>query len=520
MKAPPPEVIWPAPGYPALLEEGQDELRIVTAHHRWEEVDFAHRFANISLVAVDGARTIPLRLLEFQSDLNGNLPDTVRDYAALPEATDLVFSECLFGLPAGLRPEFPRRSQVFDLRDDEHCLRPHSVALTCFSDQRISLAFASDLHLAALWELVIGEIQIHAPELLARIVNPRVQWERFAEEVNELWRRGDLDIIVLGGDLVDHVLTEDRFCSNRDDEIETNVHHFLESLSRLMLPVFVIPGNHDHRLFPWRPRVYGLGAIGLSREDTHNFLRRSSLGVGGGIRFSDLRSIQTRDEWGRSALRQHLRILAPALDYAVNVSGMCLIFSSTGSDALVQWSSLWRQYPIQFLRSLATAWKTPDSEGFSGRQIQRIRDELSRAKGAALFFHSPMLNPSNSSPLMGLELNDHPMEAEWQRAGLRDGVSFSGSSQLIRELLAISIPVVTFSGHIHRASRIDIHKDGKQMTLKNVEASVDPSMPIQLLTGPALGQVGSDGSVATGYLLAHFDSGKLTQIESRKISPF
>lgn len=525
-----PEICWPAPGAPALIEEAQKTWSFIATHRCGETVDYHGWLRQICLRSPDGEITVPLQLIDTQAITRDLIPSRVRGFASLPEAGQRSFVECRVKVPDGTRPNLPGRSRVFDLWNADRCLRRRCVALTRFADQRLAVAFASDFHLSCLWDQIIGEIGRTTPDLMTRLVNPSALWERFVEAVNQRWRRGELDLVVLGGDLVDHVHLQDWFPREADLSAETNVHRFLNALSALMPPVFVIPGNHDFRLFPWRPRIYGLGAIGLTKSETRRVLRESNLGAGGPPRPRDLCALQTRDAMGRTALAHHLRLLAPSTDYAIDVAGMRLIFASTGCDALVDWINLGKQRPIQFLRSLSSAWKTPDSVGFDDEQIGWITDALQNTRGAAVFFHAPLLHVDND-PETGNRLNSLPpfpwslsrdssrVERLWQRAGLRKGVSFSHAGKLLESFLAAPIPVTTFSGHIHRATRIDLSRADRRMSVRPLSSPIEPAVSIQLLTGPAVGQADLDGTVAPGYLLANFDKGYLTDLRQENL-PF
>lgn len=519
-----PEICWPAPGAPALLDQAQETWSLIATHRRDETVDYQGWLRQICLKSPRGETTVPLQLIDTRTITPDQIPSRVSGFAGLPEAGQLIFVECRLKMPAATRPNLPGRSRIFDLWASDRCLRRRCVALTRFADQRLSVAFATDLHLSGLWDRIIEEMDRKVPDLTARIVNPAALWDRFVAEVNRQWRQGDVDLVVLGGDLVDHVHRQDWSRPGPDPRAETNVGRFLNALSALMPPTFVIPGNHDYRMFPWRPRVYGLGAIGLTESETRRVLRESALGAGGPPRPRDLRALQTRDAPGQPSLAHHLRLLAPSTDYAVDTAGMRLVFASTGGDALVHWRALGTQCPLPFLRSLSSAWKTPDSLGFDAAQIARITAALQHTTGAAVFFHAPLLHvpgdPAAAARVDSLPPFPLPLareagrvERQWRRSGLRRGVSFSHAPELLESLIAASVPVTTFSGHIHRATRIDLHRTDRRMHVRPLSSPMGPAASIHLLTGPAVGQAAPDGTVAPGYLLANFERGSLTRLK-------
>ena len=82
------------------------------------------------------------------------------------------------------------------------------------------------------------------------------------------------------------------------------------------MPSFAIPGNHDFRVCPWRPRSYGLAELGIPAARTTALLRAADLWDAWPLRLADLHALRSREPGGRSALAQHLLQIAPATDRA------------------------------------------------------------------------------------------------------------------------------------------------------------------------------------------------------------
>ncbi len=498
---------------------------MIAAIERNGRISIPEWIGQAQLLSPDGETAIPLSLAGTRLLAPEEVPAKISGFAALKLAEHLIYIEIRLQLPLSPRRNLPSLSGVFDLWAGDRCLRRRSVAFTQIEGQKLRLAFACDFHLADLWNEINEAIKTYSPELSARALNPALQWKRFVNDVNSLWDRSDLDLVVLGGDLVDHVLVE----SAEDASADSNVHRFLDALLEIRAPVFVIPGNHDFRLNSWRPRVYGLGALGLTKSETRELLRLSPLGKGGIASPGDLRSLETHDRQGESALARHLSLLAPSGDYSVDVAGMRLIFASTGCDAVAKWREVARRNPVKFLRSLASSWRIPDSLGFDEQQIVRISELLSGASGAAIFFHAPLLNPPTttagsagfSTATKGSPWEMPPfqgMETKWQRAGLRKGVSFLHASALLEQLIRSGLPVTTFSGHIHRATRLDLAVSERRLYQRPVSSTINEGRTIQLLTAPSVGQTDPGGLSDPGYLLACFDHGRLKGIELRSLS--
>jgi hypothetical protein len=222
-------------------------------------------------------------------------------------------------------------------------------------------------------------------------------------------------------------------------------------------------------------------------------------------------------------LAHHLRLLAPATDFAVTAAGMRLVFASTGADAFVRWRSVEFGRLPSLLRSLVHSWQVPDSEGLSDEQLTQIAAVMDRARGAAVFFHSPLLHQAADVPIdtlldrKTLGLNDssadgQTVERRWQAGGLRNGVCLRNAGRLLELLLAAACPVATFSGHLHRATRIDVDRQARRLRSIALGSPVDAGRNAVLLTAAAVGQRHRDPSVSPGYLKADFADGQLVRL--------
>jgi hypothetical protein len=170
------------------------------------------------------------------------------------------------------------------------------------------------------------------------------------------------------------------------------------------------------------------------------------------------------------------------------------------------------------LRSLASSWEHPDSEGFSAEQLAWIVSHCSGAQGGALFFHAPLLHTAADvgHDVTPVSLGEEAaLEKQLQRAGLRQGVSFGSGVDLLRDLLRLSLPVATFSGHVHHSTSIHIDCHQRLARWAALGPAADPASTLTLFTAPALGHVGRNLQEPPGYLLARFHDGRLvaSQVE-------
>ncbi|HSJ99125.1 MAG TPA: metallophosphoesterase, partial [Myxococcota bacterium] len=253
MTPPQPIVLWPAPGWPALLE-ADSVLELLVAHDGVEPGALRAWAAGLALHDVGGARA-PLAAESVEP-----LASPADDLRVGQAARSLGVTRVARVRLDASRAPAPRpsaRARVFDLVRGDACLRPRCVARHRPAGRSLRIAFASDLHHAALWDEVHADLRRFAPDLADGALHPNAQVRRLVADENARAARGELDALVLGGDLVDHVYRGPRDrCGGRADE--TNLPGLLDALAPLSVPCFAIPGNHDHRLHPWRPRAYGL----------------------------------------------------------------------------------------------------------------------------------------------------------------------------------------------------------------------------------------------------------------------
>jgi len=391
----------------------------------------------------------------------------------------------------------------------------------------LMLAFAADFHLAAAWDEIADAVDRYTPDLAAGLLHPKRLLERFIDEMNLLMDNGQLDLAVLGGDLVDYVYAHSRKAVSGATD-DSNVTILLNALARLRAPAIAIPGNHDYRLYPWRPRNYGLEFVGIPASRTKALLQKAGLWSRWPISLADVDALRTVERSGRSALARHLSHLAPATDFSLNLHGVRLMFVSTGRDVISQWRDVeFARYDL-LLRSLGHTWLQPDSEGIGDRQVSRIDSWLQAPGGAALFFHAPLLrvkNPADVGRRIGQvdpradgDLSSRiAFERRLKRAGMRNGVCFRNAEPLLRILAARPGPVVTFSGHAHQAGAVRL--DRSDMSLQTVDPAppTDPDRTVTLFTAPALGLMPIGGHQPPGYFLAHFQDGALVWLDQRPL---
>jgi hypothetical protein len=521
-----PLVVWPAPGMPALAEGRAPGLRVIVAVAQSGVGNVARWAERLVLRETLGERRVSV-VVESVTPISAERVDPkVQGFARLQASRGLVLVEVCIRPLDPLRPDGSSPVCLYDLCMGRTVVRERSVAVFATGRRRLRLAFASDLHLASFWDVIGEAADRFAPDLAEAMLHPARLLDRFIDEANELWSRDELDLVVLGGDLVEFV--HDRRPGAGGGSSETNVHALLRALRRLRVPSIAVPGNHDYRAFPWRPRIYGLASIGIPTVRRKLLLKQAGLWDRWPVRPSDKLALRTENAAGDSALAHHLQCLAPATDFEETLHGTRLIFATTGRDLITRWRSVgWARRGL-LMRSLRHCVSHPDSEGLSQPRVAQIASSLSSSRGAAVFFHSPLLNPPDSLPverhLDRLDPGDGDdlatqlaFERRLRRGGLRRGVFFHNPGMLVRALVSAGGPVATFSGHSHRARAIEFNRRTLALRSASFGQRPEPEQTVTMLTAPALGQSCRTGEESPGYLLAAFEDGRLVSVRPRTV---
>jgi hypothetical protein len=517
---PSPVVLWPAPGWPAVLGPQDAGIELLVAHDGMEQGALRAWADGLALRDRSGAR------FALRAGPIDELPGPRTDSRVGPAVRALgvaAVARVWIGAGALPAPAPPARARVCDLVRGQACVRARAIARHA-PGRPLRLGFASDLHHAALWDEVHSDLRRFAPDLAGRALHPNTQVRRLVSDANARAARGELDALVLGGDLVDHVYRTPRAAGAARAE-DTNLPGLLDALAPLSVPCFAIPGNHDHRLHPWRPRAYGLAEIGVPWPRLRALLRTAGRWDPWPLRRRDLDALRTVEADGRDGLAHHLALVAPATDFTATLAGLRLVFLSTGRDVLCRWSEVEPGRRRLLVRSLRSSWEHPDSEGLRDEQVTAlVRGLGAGGSGHAVFLHAPLVHPPPGAPLEArlprLEPGDADDSASRTRfdrtlfaSGLRRGVFFRNAAPFLRALRAAPRPLAVFSGHVHRAHawRWD-PRSGDARSCRWDEVGGAPGATFA--NAPAVSHAPArEPEQQPGYLLASFDGGALCSLE-------
>jgi hypothetical protein len=514
-------LLAPSPCLPALLRAEDSEFDVLVACDPQADGGLQAWADRLGLSEVAGGSRVPLQRIAIRQVDVRQAPAAARDAAVLAARAGRRLA--LIRLRAGQTadPPAPRRSSVFHLVRDDQLLQSRCVARWSPKGSRLRIAFASDLHIAAIWDDIAGTLERFAPELAPRLLHPNRLFGRLVDELTGLANRGELDVLVLGGDLIDHVY---RGRGSGD----TNAPLLLDQLASLPVPVFAIPGNHDFRLYPWRPRIYPFSTAGIPPGRARAALRRAGLWDPWPLNPFDLDAVRTRAGDATAGLDHHVAAFASAGDYVVDLGDLRLIFMSTGRDILPRWRGVERGRAGMLLRSIPISYEHPDCEGFTEAQMAALEAALSSCHNAALFFHAPLFNPLSGTTLgPRLERVDPgdddslPARIDYERrlfrSGHRHGVFFRNPATFVRVLASFRGALTSFSGHVHCTHAVEL--DPTSLSVRSVPiAQARSDGAFTLLTAPALGQTATRNGEPPGYLLASFEGGRMTSVERRGLN--
>jgi len=523
MQLPLPSVLWPAPGSPAMLSAGDTELPVIAACGSDGEIHSALETGRWCLEAQRSGRQTPLKVLRVGPLRRGQLPPHAQPLAELLPVDRSKLVEIWLRPLGPLRSPPPSPPELQHLTYNGQIVRTRAVA-ACGPSHRLRLAFAADLHLAGFWDRLHADAQGSIPHLARRMLHPTRLWRQFVAEANEQWRQGNLDLVVLGGDLVEYVFDPARAEMGRPRT--TNIDRLLQALEPLEAPTITLPGNHEHRAYGWRPRLYGLQAVGLSAAEGRELLRATGRWGRGWLRPSDLDALRVYDEQSRPALLPYLQHISPGHDFVCNLGGLRMIFLSTGCDALARWRTLDRNRLGSLAASPWNLWRLPDAEGLNDEQAAWLSGLLQDPQPTAVFSHAPILHPGDGPyDDQALSFSHSPrdraqlrLERRLRCAGFTAGGCLRNSGVVLHALAQAPGPVALFSAHVHRAGAVRL--DRRRGCLHCLPLQALPANMLQpdrcdplFLSAPAVGQLSPTGDGQPGYLFAEFQAGQLVDLQ-------
>src|SRR5262249_27147672 len=187
-----PKIVSPAPGLPVLLEN-REQFMLLVAHAGHTLADLGS-WAQALRVRARAGRSEGLHIIAIEP-LAGA-------YAALPDARGTQWAKVEVRLTSPFPVPAPRRSVVLDLVHGDDVVRPNAIGMLAPNCSRLAIAFASDLHVARIWDALGAAVEQQAPDLTPAFLHPVRLFERFIGEANAMARPGALGLVVLRRDPV------------------------------------------------------------------------------------------------------------------------------------------------------------------------------------------------------------------------------------------------------------------------------------------------------------------------------
>lgn len=282
-----PYILSPSPGYPLIQSIDKDEIYVIIANDS-PQITGSWQLVPASSCQDDSLSSIPLypaldRIIELQNADTGQL-------CASLDQTDLFFSKellkllgpetRLFKLPLLLNDPDNNSSPIiepntllhksngkplatlFDIHlttNEKHQIKHHSLCLSPNDTQSQPLRFIqiTDTHLARRNDIICTEVSVEQEAKNFNNFN-----EKFRQTIHKLnadYENGQLDLIILSGDIIDFV---EQSIDAEPGTHDNNWLVFYEMLTGLgnepaknntglKVPVFTSTGNHDWRLYPY-----------------------------------------------------------------------------------------------------------------------------------------------------------------------------------------------------------------------------------------------------------------------------
>jgi 3',5'-cyclic AMP phosphodiesterase CpdA len=426
-----------------------------------------------------------------------------------------------------------RRFALFDLTHPCLAPSPHAVAWIGHSWERLAFAFVPDIHLAEAWDLIQADalqLETAVPDatdrprsrlgrifsrqaFIASFINPNQQWRALIHEANARARRGELDLVIVGGDLVEYQLAANLRL------FEDMVTGKASGGEPLEVPLFTVPGNHDYRRFPYRPQIYPLDRCGLHDLQRDHFFRHARGERRTRLSLRDARAVLAPDR-GRHPLAEYLLRIDPRPDDILRLGRTDFVFLDTGRDVFC---SLARIRPLRwgnYVRAVRHSWRFPGSAGLADAQAARLEREAAdgTATNLIVVFHAGLTAgpgedrkdvrgaPEESGmtgPARSLRSAFAVRDGLWARARLEKALARAGFSRgglfqnqisFFRAAATSGRNVLGLSGHFHRpiAFRLD-------------KASGDLRFEGPLEDAAALGSFKGSSFFIGGAALGHID---------------
>lgn len=352
-------------------------------------------------------------------------------------------------------------------------LKPHPVKIFRKDKKGYVVYHLSDLHIARRYDDIPDYLDDEPV-----YCNPNDKFREIILEIKELDQQDKPDFMVITGDMVDHINShrpyealEGRYVFQPELDVDANwrlFHYMLTTCPGIDVPVFMIPGDHDHRYNPAPLRQSSMDLhISFEEADKYPFdlcqdqgnpekvpLTWSKFECYGDTLFCDER-----------ALHYYYENICPFTDYFVTLDGFNFVFMNSGRSE----KRFLKDYQIKpdeigsYVQKInRRELPPPKAIGFSSGQLTWLKNLLSGSsdKQNVLCIHHPPITLNDELITSLLEPPYTEKDINEQRIS-HDSSSFLNGREEILDYLAQNKIKYLFCGHVHADCEVRCHKEGE-----------------------------------------------------------
>lgn len=313
----------------------------------------------------------------------------------------------------------------------EYDIRFHAVYIHNQAWDDFCIAQITDTHLSWRNEIIVEEILKcwHDPIIkkwqdgkvstvypAGDFINFNENLRTFIRYANALHRRGELDLILLTGDIVDYIepyrRAGDNPWNNFDAflDIVTALPRFDKKLvdAELEVPVFTMLGNHDYRpeeyplIAKYKFEVLGVtlyqseqfSNFGLGKEEACLFETGHKDGIKNYTQDAGLKHVLPIDH----VPEKYRALINPDADYSIRLGSHRIVCLDSAHDEGAV-TGIWDYFINHHESRNDFIAGSPDSSGLTAKQLGFLKTQLKGTKGRAIVaLHAPWVNIHGNTP--------------------------------------------------------------------------------------------------------------------------
>ncbi len=288
----------------------------------------------------------------------------------------------------------------------------HAVYLHKKDMASFKFVHVTDPHFAWRNDEIADVIEKSLPGTKKKYIN----WNQYGRDLfsyaNMKHAFGELDFMVLTGDIVDYVHDNNKTRTNhkvrpmdnfeffRELVIANPSHPDIEIGSELSVPSFIVLGNHDYRLNEYPLVAKGtaagktwdidqFGGFGLEKKEAIAYEGKvTTFGKEDALKFV---------EYCEDPPPSYRALINPDADFALPLNQSNLVFMDTRRDTGLVTGLGDYLFPSESQQDFMSG--SPDSVGFSKQQAAFFKKEMNKTKAQLIAcFHAPMVNIREGTP--------------------------------------------------------------------------------------------------------------------------